>query len=433
MTNVCNKKNGKEKTMNAAKSEQSGTSSNIMKSPGVMLAFTLNMVRSKWILSAIMLLGWLSPAQARSDTDGGYFLSLKQKGQLIWRGEISDNRGNRYNIRICPGYVPPTRIGERAFRSAGHQMAEYVHIKKYRHARRNLHDVFEWTFRDCLWEFTIEGAPRAWGRYFENADRFAERRVFGWWMAYPWALFQSTVDTAFRVPVGLIGTAGGTVVGGVAVPARHTLNNVTASLFIVGFNGVLIPASGYTWNTVISPPLALFGQKPAESRVDGFWVRRSTTMERDSGTMEEEEFSEKELESVASWGKLLMDRIQPFADARDRAEVEKNETVRRLNEEAEKKKKELLHQEEQAYQKLLASPEAASLADRFGDNYSRSRVKRSQSSIADYLDSQGFTSDQRRTIIQLLIAYPPMASAPVRSREYTDPVKESIEVIKDVK
>ena len=36
--------------------------------------------------------------QAQSDADEGYFLSWKQKGQLIWYGEISDNSGNRYDI-----------------------------------------------------------------------------------------------------------------------------------------------------------------------------------------------------------------------------------------------------------------------------------------------------------------------------------------------
>jgi hypothetical protein len=373
------------------------------------------------------------PGRAQSEPDEGYFLSLKQKGQLIWYGEISDDKGNWYNIRICPGYVPPTRIAEKAFRASGRQMAEYVHIKKYRNARRNLHDIFEWTVRDCLWEFTIEGTPKAWGRYFANADRFAERRVFGWWMVYPWAFFQSTVNTAYRVPVGIIGTTGGAVIGGVGVPAWHALDNVTVSMFIVGFKGALLPASGYSWNTIISPPLALFGQKPAESRVDGFWVQRSTSMERESKNFEDEHFSEKELESIGVWGKLLMDRIQPFADERDLVEKEKIITVQRLNEEAEKKKQELFHQEKQAYQRLLASPEAVSLVDRFGGKYSQSRFKSSRSQVVDYINGQGFTADQLGTIIRLLLEYPPTVSTSTQSREYTDPVKESIDVIKEVK
>jgi len=40
-----------------------------------------------------------------------------------------------------------------------------------------------------------------------------------------------------------------------------------------GVEGLALPATGLAWNTVVSPPLALFGQKPAKKRVDGFWVR----------------------------------------------------------------------------------------------------------------------------------------------------------------
>ena len=40
--------------------------------------------------------------------------------------------------------------------------------------------------------------------------------------------------------------------------------------------------------------------------------------------------------------------------------------------------------------------------------------------------------ERRDAIMRLLRAYPPAVSAPAKPREYTDPVKESIEVIKNI-
>ena len=123
------------------------------------------MVRYMWSLVKVILFGCLFmtplPGQAKSEPDEGYFLSLKQKGQLIWRGEIYDGRGNIYDILICPGYVPPTSMARRSFSRGGDKLAEYVHAGKYRRAWHNVHDVFEWTSKDCLQEFTIKGTYRA--------------------------------------------------------------------------------------------------------------------------------------------------------------------------------------------------------------------------------------------------------------------------------
>ncbi len=44
-------------------------------------------------------------AMAADGPDEGYFLSLEQKGQLIWDGRIQDGRGDWYDVlgrsRLC--------------------------------------------------------------------------------------------------------------------------------------------------------------------------------------------------------------------------------------------------------------------------------------------------------------------------------------------
>jgi hypothetical protein len=211
-----------------------------------------------------------------AESDEGYFLSLKQKGQVIWYGEISDNSGNLYDILdfICPGYVQPTRYSWKGFGKAADHMAEYVHAEKYRRAKDNMHEILvEITYDVFLKGVTIRDTKRAWSRNFSRADETFKKRAFGWWLAYPWALGRSTVHTAFQVSSGLTYTAVGTVIGLVGVPVYHTLNSSAAALYNGSIKGVTVPALGYTVNTIFSPPLALFGQKPALSRVDGFWVR----------------------------------------------------------------------------------------------------------------------------------------------------------------
>ena len=212
-----------------------------------------------------------------AENDEGYFLSLRQKGQLIWYGEISDNSGNRYDILdlICPGYVQPSRYAWReGFDRTADIMERYVHARWYGYARRDMRIMLvEQSYDRFFKRWTIRDTRESWSRNFSRAEETFNKRAFGWWLAYPWAFGRSTLRTAFQVPFGLTCTAGGIVIGLVGVPALYTLGPATAALLNLSRNGIVIPALGYTVNTIFSPPLALFGQKPALSRVDGFWVR----------------------------------------------------------------------------------------------------------------------------------------------------------------
>jgi hypothetical protein len=40
-----------------------------------------------------------------------YFLSWPKKGMLLLRGTVSDSAGNRYDVRIVPGYFPTNSFG----------------------------------------------------------------------------------------------------------------------------------------------------------------------------------------------------------------------------------------------------------------------------------------------------------------------------------
>ena len=88
------------------------------------------------LLLAVAVVGGLSgcatvaPNPVDSKTpDSGYFLSLKQKGQLIGTGRIQDAQGTWYDVWIVPGYVQPARRAKAYLQRAGYDLAEYVQRK----------------------------------------------------------------------------------------------------------------------------------------------------------------------------------------------------------------------------------------------------------------------------------------------------------------
>jgi hypothetical protein len=213
------------------------------------------------------------PVQAQNNSDKGYFLSLKQKGQLIATGQIQDKQGRRYEILIVPGYKPPIQSGGKGLKKAGKNFLEFFHAKKYRDLAKHSKDALKWSFKDCLWEFTLKGAAKAWKRDFKDATKTTKIRAFGWWLAYPWAAVRATADNAYRIPAGIIGTAGGTAGGLVFAPAYHMVDSPVKAAWNGGVTGLAVPAVEVAWNTAISPPMALLGQKPTPNRVDNFWVK----------------------------------------------------------------------------------------------------------------------------------------------------------------
>ena len=223
------------------------------------------------ILSLVLACFCGLAAGARAD-DPGYFLSWQQKKQLTCLGRIQDGAGTWYDVWICPGYAPPGRYAKDHFFAAGRNFREYFEANKYHMLKKGSSACFDWALKECGLGFTVKGIPRAWGKHFTVAHERTQRRVFGWWLAYPWAFMEASVETAFRGALGAAGTAGGIGSGLAVVPAWHALDSAVAGTWNLGVNTIALPAVGIAWNTAVAPPLALVGQKPAESRVDGFWV-----------------------------------------------------------------------------------------------------------------------------------------------------------------
>ena len=266
--------------------------------------------------AAILAIFLLSASFALAD-DPGYFLSWQQKKQLTCLGRIQDSAGTWYDVWICPGYAPPGRYAKDHFFAAGRDFREYFEANKYHMLKKGSSACFDWALKECGLGFTVKGIPRAWGRHFSVAHERTKRRVFGWWLAYPWAFMEASVETAFRGALGAAGTAGGIGSGLAVVPAWHALDSAVAGTWNLGVNTIALPAVGIAWNTAVAPPLALVGQKPAESRVDGFWV----TVVASGRTPGDRPPNAEEMELLARWGMLMLQETKPFEQ--ERAEIER--------------------------------------------------------------------------------------------------------------
>ena len=378
----------------------------------------------KIIVSALgivffLCLSWLAKAD-----DPGYFLSWQQKKDLLCLGRIQDLAGTWYDIWICPGYVPPAHYAREHLKAAGSDFHEYIEANKYHSLKEGSKACFDWALKECGLGFTVKGIPRAWGIHFAVAHERTERRVFGWWMAYPWAFMESTVETAFRGALGTAGTIGGVASGIAIVPAYHALDSAVAGVWNLGVNTIIVPAVGVSWNTVVSPPLALIGQKPAESRVDGFWV---TVVNPDHASMAHE-LTQEEVSLLAHWGLLLLKETQPFAQKQ--AEINRNtaEKVRQVYAEAERQRTELRKAENELIRSLAATNElsGALLRQQPPLAYSGGCA----GDVRRYLRGLNIPDKDIGRVLNLLRRYQsPRTVIPSPMRQKTDPLRRGVEVI----
>ncbi|MDA0577890.1 MAG: hypothetical protein O3B24_07315 [Verrucomicrobia bacterium] len=379
-------------------------------------------------LSAVIALALT--AIARAD-DPGYFLSWQQKQDLLWQGRMQDAAGTWYDVWLCPGYVPPARYAREHLVEAGGSFHEYIEADKYRSLKNGSQACFEWALEDCGLDFTVQGIPRAWGRHFSVASERTERRIFGWWMAYPWAFLESTVETAFRAVVGTVGTAGGLASGAVVVPAYHALDSAVVGVWNLGVNTVVIPAVGVGWNTIIGPPLALAGQKPSADRVDGFWV----TIVDPERAPARRVLSREEVQQLAEWGILLRDATEPLAQKRDAINRNADARIAQLSGEIQatrveaKQQRNELAQAERAAIQQSAAPQGAS-TDALQQLARQSSNRDNVAEIRRYLKGRNVSDEDTQRILELLWTSQAVSPAvPAQVRPKTDPLQRSLEVM----
>lgn len=387
------------------------------------------------ILSMIALIGGLTGCSTKQSGEGnakaadeGYFLSLEQKGQLIGSGRIRDANENWYDVWVVPGYNQSTEATLKYLKRTGSDFGEYFGSKKYSDLADTSWDMYCFGYDDCLYDFTIKGLPKAWGKYWSTAEDRSSKRVFGWWFAYPWALMESTVDPVVRIPLGLGGTALGTVLGTVVVPAYYAVDSAVEGTWHFTVNTVLLPTVACTWNTVIAPPMSLVGQKPAPSRVDGFWVKQI-----DDPSIAEQPIIPKDVEALSAWGRLLLSTSQPFEVQRQSLQKQTQAEHDAINKKAEQAQTAIRCEEKESFRAIAEDPAQKETLDYLRSrSFDSKRTLKAAGDVRRHLEAQkDLSPEEINRVIALLTRYSPSAATnqpPIRPK--TDPLIHSVDVIK---
>ncbi|MBN2091593.1 hypothetical protein JW964_18410 [candidate division KSB1 bacterium] len=391
-------------------------------------------MKTQWLLLFILsgIYFIIPPNIAKAE---GYFLSCRQKGQLVWLGRIHGADDYWYNVRLVPGYVEPSRYGFRYLKRTGRDLGEYFGAEKYRNLAEHAGDAYEWAFKESLWKFTIKGTPRAWKKYFIKAHERQQKHVFGWWLGYPWALFQSVVDNTFRIPSGVIGTASGITWGTAFVPGFYMTNSLLKASWHLPVQTILIPVSGYAWNTVVAPPLAIFGQKPTAERADGFWVQRLSDQELRLAQVSHEPLTPKEIHELADWTQFLLNEFQSYMAESKQIDTETAEQIKKIREAAIAKKGHIEAQQTAHLQALLNDSTQQKKIPALQTTHldSVQIVKQANAIIRQLRRQKSYTHQEIKEIYELIKKYPAPQVIHARKKiEKTDPLKEGIEVIKEI-
>jgi hypothetical protein len=354
-----------------------------------------------FVLVAFLSAGALAAERVDPPEDEGYFLSLKQKGQLFWCGRMQDTAGRWYDVWICPGYSEPTSYACEHFGESGRQFHKYLEADKYKKLADSSAECYDWAFQDCIGNFVLRGVPKAWQRYLSKAAERRQRRVFGSALAYPWALVEGVSDTLFRATGGLCGMVLGSVAGTAVVPAWYGLDSGVAGTAILVGEGLVLPVSGYAWNTLISPPLALLGgPRPAPSRADGFWVRIVDEQGRRL------KLDPEQVAAAVAWGVLMLTEVQPSLDRSQSIAKETEQKISGMRQDATR-------------EQLRLQDEAERRAAQFRDSVGRPAaplavLERHRDQITDALRQDGTLSQPDiQKIMELIRRYPPPLPPPL--------------------
>jgi hypothetical protein len=379
------------------------------------------------VLLCLITLAAAPLAMAADGLDEGYFLAMAQKGHLIWNGRIQDGRGDWYDVWVVPGYVAPSRIAREGLHDTGADFGEYFAAEKYRDLADDSGDAYRWAFKDALYDFTLKGTPRAWGKHFAAAQNRCEQRVFGWWFAYPWAFFTSVTDNVFRIPAGLAGIALGTVWGTAVVPTWYLTNSTAKGLWHSSTSIILVPVAGYAWNTVIAPPLSLLGQKPAPSRVDGFWVRRLSDAELQQAEAATVPLQEEDYARIEAWGRLLQSETQPYHERMAAIDAKANAAILATNKQREEQLKTTRAEAHRQVKLLLQQTQQQELVTQLrGETAGRMQQQPWRDGLRQRLATKGMAPESIERLLSRISTYQDDLNTVVRPLEKTDPLKEIV-------
>lgn len=226
------------------------------------------------MIKSLPFLSILSLVFSSTVSANDYFLTAQQKKELILSGQMHDQEQRLYDVWIVTGYVQPIRHIKQGWQQAGESLESYGKASFYQDIADASHDTWRYGTKSVLKNYTFKGTQKAWQQDMQTAKKRTEQRVFGWWLAYPWGVFEASVESIWRLGTGLPIGLGVAASAYTLVPTGGMLWPTAKSVGYATIEGTAYPVVAASWNTIIAPPLALLGQQPAPERADGFWMKQ---------------------------------------------------------------------------------------------------------------------------------------------------------------
>jgi len=372
-----------------------------------------------WLTAILLLVFTVDLGAAETVTDSKPtskrpFLSWAQRGQLIWTGSVRGENNTWYDVWVCPGFTGPAAGAWTGLQRVQDDFAEYVGSRKYRRAWAASAKIYRWTFQDCLHDYLVVGTGEAWTSYFRQAHDRADNRLFGWCIVYPWALGRSLVDIVIRVPVGVCGTVGGTANGTVVIPGYHAVDSSVKGVYHLSTKVVVRPAVAWTWNILVSPPLAAVGRQPDAAHADGFWIQAQSETERQRSHDTELAPDDNQVRTVLQWGRVLLEELGPFEERKRQLRIRTHEQVQRAYNDERREQENIRAEQELYFRNMLSDPKHRGILDNLKNaSFDASRLENNRTLLRRRLDEdRSLTDKQRDRIVELLRRYMPSALEP---------------------
>lgn len=377
---------------------------------------------SAWLKSVLMVMG-LGLGLTTAAWSGEYFLDASQKADLILHGRMTGQDGADYDVWVVPGYVPPLHSAGKNWKQAGKELGAYGRASHYRHLEKTSRAWIRTGGKNILRDFALKGTGTAWAEAMSAAHERVERRVFGWWFAYPWALIEASTETVLRTGVGIPAGVGAVAGAYTVVPAWYFVAPAVKSAGYAALPGTAFPVVATSWNTVIAPPLAIAGQQPAPERADGFWMKRLKDPAEDDlrarlvawqSQWKEDAALAAQREALAANAKQHAEKINAW-----RAQIAAEEALRQQEErffDAERRRV-------VAEQTIAQTP---ALRDELtAQGYTQARLQAQRPMLQELLVQQGMTTTEATRMLDILMGIDSTRPGQRRNEaEKTDPLQQ---------
>jgi len=179
--------------------------------------------------------------------------------------------------------------------------------------------------------------------------------------------------------------------------------------------------------------MAIVGQKPAPSRVDGFWVKQLGAKEVQEVKMKDQPITPKDVETLAQWGRTLMEAAQPAAEQRQKLQKQIEAERAALNK-LEAAWAALSDEERKAVLSLGSDPAHAETVRYLCEQgFDGRKTAQASAAVRRYLEGlHTLAPAEVSRIMDLLRLYPLGVVAFPPPRPKTDPVKNSVQVIQEI-